>query len=162
MADDNLDNLTLHPFQRQLLYPNGITNIDYTEKKAPAPIKYIGKNKRNILIGIDIHGELNAQDKELLNNLLKACGLGMDDVALVNLNKQEAPFPEILKRLKIENVILFGVSIMATGLSLTDAEEKLMTLENRIFLRTIPLHALNRNVGKKRRLWEALKELFEL
>ncbi|MCO6496122.1 MAG: hypothetical protein J5I50_00530 [Chitinophagaceae bacterium] len=157
----SIDNIIL-PFNTiQKLYPTGIINLEKkitTDKK----ILFKGKNHKHVLVLIDIVGDLKATEEELLNNLIKACKLTIDDIALVNLREQEVSVPEMIAQLKTQKAIFFGVPHGAIKLSVKDADEQLLQAADCTIVKTLPLSNLNNDIERKKALWSALKQQFNL
>lgn len=162
MEPSELDNITLSAAFCNRLYKNGIVNLNTKERKTVSPIPFKGNNAKNVLILIDIGGELKKEDQTLLENLLTACNLSMDDVALVNMSEQEATLSDIIKRLSVRQGVLFGVPALSMDISFTGSEETLLYYENKTFIKTLPLTALQNHVPKKKALWAALQKMFDL
>lgn len=161
MDSIGIDNITLTPALCSQLYKRGLVNPDH--KTAPKKdISFTGGNQKHILIGIDVPKELSKSDRELLNNLMLACNITMEDIALVNIKDQEDPLSAILTRLKTQKAIFFGVPALAMDISLGDKEETVLFCMNCTMVKTAPLSALHNNVQKKKALWGALKNMFEL
>lgn len=160
MESSGLDQVVLSSELCERLYKTGIVNLEPPVKKADPSIPMEGGNHKHVLFVYD--ARLKREDEELLNNLLKACRLELNDVALINFREQEISIEEILNRLEIEKAVLFGIPALSIKLPLEDAEEKLLKLDDRLFLKTAPLGALHRNVEKKKALWVALKKMFDL
>lgn len=155
----SIDDITLTPALRRRLYKNNITNLTTPVAKKHTQIPFKGLNKRHVLIAVE--GKLKKEASELVQNLMKACQLSMDDVAFIDAREQEASLAEIIERLRIEKAILFGIPTSDSGLPF-DEEEKIVHHHGCSFLRTAPPETLKSNEPKKRALWNALKMLFEL
>lgn len=162
MDSAGLDDITLTPALAHNLYPNGITNPDATGRKQVPPVTFKGENKQHVLVAVDVTGDLKTQDQVLLDNLLKACHLAMDDIALVNIRDQEATVPDIITQLKPVKCIFFGVPSLSINLPLGEAEESVIIYDDKLFIKTSPLSALQNQVSKKKALWSALKNMFDL
>ncbi len=151
-----IDDIILNREQCDRLYENVLINTEIS----PVQIPFEGKNQKKILVAFDTNGKLKKEDKDLLHNLMKACHLAMDDIALVNMREQEVPVSDIMQRLHSRNAILFGIPALGTNLPLGNEEEKVISHETFSFISTAPLSTLQNNVIRKKALWEALKLMF--
>lgn len=162
MDSKGIDHIQLTPSLCSLLYAEGIVNPDLKPTEKKSHMAFLGANQKNILIGIDVPKELKSTDEELLNNLMQACNITMDDVALVNMKDQEMPLSAIFSQLKIKKAIFFGVPALAMDISLGEKEETILYCMDCTIVKTAPLAALHNNVNKKKALWGALKNMFDL
>ena len=87
----SLERLQLDPFLLAQMYhqpiiPEEITAVPAEAKPLP-DFKYLGENQKNILLLIQNESEayLNEELFNLLANILNACKLGMQEVALLNV-----------------------------------------------------------------------------
>lgn len=160
MESLGLDHVVLSAGLCRELYTNGIINLETPASTKETSVLFEGGNARRVLIVYD--ARLKREDEELLENLMKACQLTKDDVALVNFREQEDSISKIMEELEIEKAIFFGIPSLSIGLPLEVAEEKVLELNGSLFLKTSPLGALHKNVEKKKALWGALKKMFGL
>lgn len=162
METSGIDNIQLTTDICLKLYPEGITNLKIKIAESAESFAYKGKNKKNVLIAIDTDGDLRKEDQQLLDNLLNACLLTPEDVALINMREQEISLSFMLKRLNIKKSIFFGIPSRIVDLPLPDSEESVIVYDNMFFVKTSPLSSLYDNVKKKRALWKALKDMFNI
>ncbi len=160
MDSSGLDHVVLSSKLCKELYKSGVVNLEPPAIEENKTVPFEGANRRHVLIVYD--ARLKREDEELLQNLMKACGLNMDDVALVNFREQEISIADILNELETEKALFFGIPSLSINLPLDDVEEKVLELEDRLFLKTAPLGALHKNVEKKKALWLALRKMFDL
>ncbi len=101
---------------------------------------------------------ISEQDMAFLKNILSAVKLDIEHVALVNLAKLELDLDAIIKELKPNTVIGFGVAHIEQlkTISLyevsTQQEHKMLLADN--------LKHIESDKSKKKALWEGLQELF--
>lgn len=157
-----LDDIQLDVQICSKLFPGGLVYDTIPKAPESKKISFDGKNLNSVLVLIDENHKLKTEDADLLNNLLKACQLTQDDIALVNLGDQEAVISEILNFLKSEKAIFFGIPFSTIDLNISDEEDKILEAGNCKLIRTLPLGSLQKNTDRKKALWKALKELFEL
>lgn len=162
MDQSGLDNIVLDGALCSQLYKTGLTNLDFTAKETVAEVHFSGQNKQQVLVAVDVHGALKAEDESLLKNLLKACQLTMDDIALVNVQEQETSVEDILRQLSIKKALFFGIPAGTANLPIGNTEDKVIIYDQKYFVKTLPLSALQHNESRKRALWGALKQMFDL
>ena len=155
----SLNDILLSPDLRQRWYKNHITNTDKPLVKKQTPILFEGQNKRHILIAME--GKLKKEEKELVDNLMKACRISMEDVAFVHYKEQQASLADILEKLSIQKAILFGLPVQAPGLAWKE-DEKIVQHGNCSILITSSPGLLRQDEIKRRALWVELKVMFGL
>lgn len=87
--------------------------------EAPPKVKYLGENQKNIVLFIQNNSEayLNEELFNLLTNILNACKLGMQDIALVNIAQYPAlAFTTWQQAVSMKQAVLFGISPTSLGL----------------------------------------------
>ena len=142
------------------IYSNGLV-IDNMKTSVPEnKIAFKGKNLKSVLVLTDVPGQLKTEDVHLLENLLKACQLTEEDIALINLPDQPITVSEIFNQLKIKKALLFGIPTLSVDLDIPDMEDMVLNSGNCKVLKTLPLYALQKNTQRKKTLWLALKSLF--
>jgi hypothetical protein len=150
------------------------TNPDANEtvlKTAPvsAPVpgqwKYIGDNKKNILIAVSYSDVVHLPDEELsfLTGMLTACKLSLADVAIVNLiNYKEKTYKEIIGYFKSRIVFLFGTNPVDFGLPVSFPNFQLQPFANATFLFTPELKEVKNDELLKSKLWVCLRRIFAI
>jgi hypothetical protein len=168
----DLDHLTLSPYQVLLLYKKTLVITGERPSaplaKAPQarePLKYLGENKRHILLLVRDPGAVYLEEKSFnfLVSILNACGLSMEAVALVNTAKTGDRSPgEIADELESRSVVLFGIDPVELGLGVTPAVYQVQVAGDRTYLCADDLASVERERTQKGRLWACLKQLFQL
>lgn len=129
--------------------------------KAAVDFKFLGKNKRNILILVnDAHHEVSTEaGRELLRKIVKSVNLTADDFALLNYAKySNADFAQLNGFFNCSVVFAFGV--LASQLGLSEHPENTIVQEAAVRLVfTAGLPALNEDPNGKKALWGCLKNL---
>jgi len=100
-------------------------------------------------------------EKTLLTKILKASGIGFEEITLINLEFGDLPEKEILGN--YSHVLLFdNESSVLTYLDLKN--EKYTQQENGVtaYIVSDPLESIHEDTGKKTRLWNVLKKIFNL
>lgn len=131
----------------------------------PGQWKYIGENKKNILVAVNYSGVLHLPDEELsfLTGMLTACKLSLADVAIVNLdNYKEKVYKEIIAYFKSRIVFLFGTDPVAFGLPVSFPKFQLQPFANATFLFTPSLEELKKDELLKSKLWVCLRRIFAI
>lgn len=134
---------------------------------APAqpPLKYLGENKRRILLLVQDPGAVHLEDKSLnfLLSILNACTLSMESVALVNMTGTGARTVEdIAGELDSQSVLLFGIDPAGLGWATVPETYQVHPQGGRTWLRADALSLIEADRAQKGRLWNSLKQLFQL
>src|SRR5687767_780994 len=94
----DLNQLKLSPHTLTALYKNLLVNVNDPGHSAGKRFeknswKFLGENRRNILIAVDYTETMHIPDEQLrfLINLLTACKLNLGDVAVLNINRYPTP-----------------------------------------------------------------------
>ena len=128
---------------------------------AAADFKFLGKNKRNILILVnDAHHEVSTEaGRELLRKIVKSVNLTADDFALLNYAKYpSADFARLNAFFSCSVVFAFGVSASQLGLSVHPENTIVQEASARLIF-TAGLPELNEDPNGKKALWACLKNL---
>lgn len=162
----SLEQLQLDPYLLAQMYDQPI--IPEQRQAVPAAakalpkLKYLGENQKNILLLIENESEayLNEELFNLLTNILNACKLGMQDVALLNI----AAYPGLTlqdyhQATGFRQCILFAIPHARLGL----AEMAPYLAETHFGASVVfsdHLQQIATDKALKGRLWMALKQLF--
>jgi hypothetical protein len=125
--------------------------------------KYLGENKKNILVVVDYSDAVYLPDEELsfLTNMLVACKLSLADVAIINRNNyKEANYKELVTRFKSRIVFLFGVDPVSFGLPLSFPHFQVQPFANATFLFSPALEEYKNDKLLKSKLWVCLQRIF--
>lgn len=132
-------------------------------KAEPKPsINIKGKNKKGILWVVDEPGQafLDDADFEFLSQILTACKMNMDDIALVNLAHNTHSIHEITDVLKPSVVLLCGIEYQSLPFKLD--EYIIYPHTKKQYFLSDRLEDLRNDKAKKTKLWLALKAIFSL
>jgi hypothetical protein len=183
----SLDDIKLSPFLVKKLYENSLiddgisstsiggveiakdekmsitdkTNI--TKKENIATIKYLGKNAKNILILIDEkeHAFLGDDELSFLMNILNACSVSMQDVALVNAsNSDDVAYENLNAQFEPSIVLFLGTEPQLLNFPVQIPQYKIQAYNNQQYLCTPALQKLSSDKEEKKKLWMVLKVLF--
>lgn len=165
----NLDNIQLSPFLIQELYKNSLVEFESSKplKKAESeiPINILGNNRSNVVILIENSETVYLPDDQLnfLLGILSACKLTMEDVALININKNKAiNYKSIALELKAEKIILFGVSPDQIDLPLEFPFYQIQQYDKQTYVTAAKLPDIEKDKAEKTKLWNCLKQVFAI
>lgn len=162
----SLKALEIDPFLLAGLYPRTLVQPAVKSRPAavaaPAVIPSLGNNSRKILLVISNGQAAYLDDSafELLGNLLGACRLTMDHVALVNTARGPVDSASLFTQFSPEKIILFGDPL--DELSVGHEKNKPWKEAGRGLLLTDSLEDMQREVQLKVPFWKALQKFFNL
>jgi Fe-S cluster assembly scaffold protein SufB len=182
-----LDDIKLSPFLVKELYSNSMIDnanntkalgdlkkakdVDLVENIEKKPsnkiiegtIKFLGKNAKNILLVIaeKDHAFLGDDELSFLMNILNACGISMQDVALVNAQDNDAVVYENLNdQFAPEKIIFLGTEPHLLDFPVQIPTYKIQSYNKQQYLSAPSLQILSSDTAEKKKLWMVLKELF--
>jgi hypothetical protein len=177
LNDMNLSAFLVENLYRNHLIENGINeNLTLDEKNAKdeknttktaqkSNLKYLGKNEQNILLLVNDgeHKFLGDEELTLLLNILGACNINMQHVALVNAAHYTAISSEEIEEVFAPKFLLFfGTEPQQFEYPLQIPMYKIQAYNSKKFLTAPDLNTLQQNKEEKKKLWLALKELFAI
>jgi hypothetical protein len=127
-------------------------------------LRFLGDNKKNILVVVNSDQAVHVPDEELqfLTKLLSACKLSLADVAIVNINQQAISYKELLAALKGRSALLFDIEPSAFGLPMSFPHFQIQPFASCSFLYSPSLKELENDKLLKSKLWVSLQRLFGL
>jgi hypothetical protein len=165
----SLDNIQLPPFTLQELFKTSLVGEDTiqtgnasTQKTA---LSILGNNKRHIAIIVDNNEAAYLPDEQLnfLLGILSACKLTMNDVAIINIQKNKSLSYTILsKELNAEKVFLFGVETSQIGLPMQFPHYQVQHYNKQVYLSSPSFSILQNDKIEKTKLWLCLKQIFSI
>ena len=171
LTDDQLADL----YGKQLVLVEKGDNTSKTETKAAkpsiaaepvaaaAPMQGItGKNKKQFVWLVEEHyfPYLNDADFQFLGDVLTACKMNMEDIALVNVANNRNHFDELVQQLQPKYIIASGVQVDA--LPIQPADYRVQEQQGYLLCCTETLEAIRTDKSKKSKLWLALKQMLGL
>ena len=129
------------------------------------PIKYLGKNSKNILVLINEkeHAFLGDDELSFLMNILNACNVSMADAALVNVSNDESINYEKLTKQFLPEVILFlGTEPQLLGFPVQIPMYQVQQYNKQQYLCAPALQKLYTYKEEKKQLWLCLKKIFSI
>lgn len=130
---------------------------------SPNKWKYLGDNKKNILIVVNYKEAFYLPDEEItfLTSLLTACQLSLADVAIVNRNNYEdIDYKELIAQFSSKIIFLFGVDPAGFGLPVSFPHFQVQSFAKTTFLFTPPLEEIKNDSLYKSKLWVSLRRIF--
>jgi hypothetical protein len=165
----SLDNIQLTPFLLQELFKKSLIELDasesHEERSSASSFTILGNNRKRIIILVADDETLYLPDEQLnfLLGILSACGLTMEDVAIVNTKKnRNLTYKAIELELKGESIILFGVSHAQINLPIEFPHYQVQSFNNQTYLAAPMLHGVQDNKAEKTKLWNCLKQIFAI
>jgi hypothetical protein len=166
-----LNNIQLSSLQLAELYGNNLvaTNphatveepapvINSAQKESPA-FSYKGKNQKRLLwlVSDKEHSYLSDDAFRFLIQVLEACKLNLDDIALVNLHNCTESFEELVAALKPLSILASNVSP-----SFLSSKQELYTILSKDgyqLFTTAKLELVKDDKVQKSKLWLGLKQI---
>lgn len=165
----SLDNFQMPPFVATELYKNYLVDV---ESETPTiktleerPLTHLGIYHKNILVIVNQDGVeyLDDGDKKFLIDILGACKLTLDDLALVNYNGNPGlSYQQIQKVFKPEIILCLGIGPETLKFPLEFPQYQVQRYNQQVYLHTPSLKMLAEDKNAKRQLWECLKKIFTI
>jgi hypothetical protein len=135
-------------------------------KPFEASIPFLGKNSRQILIVVSKENTAFLEEEEtvFLTNILGACKLNIDEVAVVNQKNlpDSSACSSLIKFFKPERVLLFDVDTTSFNLPLQFPHFQIQSIDHCTYLSAPSLKEIEKEKAFKHKLWLSLKSLFGL
>jgi hypothetical protein len=161
-----IDTGEIKPAEKQVAEQPAIqTPVANSLPEANVTWKWLGENRKNILVVVHHHDAVYLPDKELqfLTNMLSACKLSLADVAIVNLEHQpHKQYKEITGQFNSKVVLLFDVEPASFGLPINFPFYQIQPFANCSFLYAPSLTILENDKVEKSKLWVILRRLFNV
>lgn len=165
-------------FKNHLLEPQGdakgFSKIVSSETRSqdnnasPSPLKFLGRNKKGITVVVNEQDApfINDNDLAFLTKILNACSLNLEDIAILNVNRQPTNFEKLKSDLKAEFILLLGVKPTSIDLPFTMPDFQVQQFSNCTIISAPALSSLleetPENKALKRHLWTSLQTAFKL
>lgn len=124
-------------------------------------VKFLGENQKNIALFIQNEGGayLNEELFNLLTNILNACKLGMQDIALINIAHYPAmAFTSWQSAVKMKQAVFFGIPPATMGLEDFPVYQ-IISANGCQLLHSDDLQLIAQDKMLKGKLWGGLKQL---
>lgn len=153
--------------QKQPAQKNSKPAVDKTSPSltSSSPFKTLGNNQKNVLVGVNYADTKHLPDAQLdfLTNLLKACNLGLGDVAIINMNHYaDLDYTEILNHFNSKVVMLFGITAQEFGFPFSIPEYQVQQFSGKTVIHSPALHEIENDKVAKGKLWVGVKRIFNL
>lgn len=176
----SLNEMSLPPYLVTQLYPSSLVEAGKKSMPDSAPPegssvpseqertvdwKSLGNNQKGILVAVNYENITNLPDTQLefLTQLLKACQLSLNDVALVNMNNYRGvAHTAILNQFNAKVVLLFGITAQDWGFPFQTPAYQVQSFSGYKVTHAPALHDLQNDKPAKGLLWAALKNIFNL
>ena len=165
----SLDTIQVPPLVMYDLYKNSLVALVNEQKKtkilSASPFNILGNNGKHILILIDHEATAFLPEQELnfLLGILSACKLTMEDVAILNIKKNDnCTYKQFTAALGSTILILFGVSPYQIQLPLEFPSYQVQAYNNQTYLIAPPLSNIEADKTEKTKLWNTLKKIFTI
>ncbi|UAY52592.1 hypothetical protein [Ferruginibacter albus] len=165
----SLDNIQLPSIVLQDLYKKSLNEFEVKQTSASVAtakeISSLGKNNKRITILVADKEALYLPDEQLnfLLGILSACKLTMEDVSIVNVEKNKGlTYKSIVDELKAEKVFLFGIETSVIDLPIAFPVYQLQSYNNQVYLAAASLINLQNDKAEKMNLWNCLKKVFSI
>jgi hypothetical protein len=163
----SFDQLQLDPYLLAKIYTHpiipGKSTPVVTEQKQLPEVKYLGENQKNIVLFIQNENGAYLNDElfNLLTNILNACKLGMQDVALINVAQLPAvPLTAWQQAIPMRQCIFLGILPDSLGLEPLPPYQ-VHSAGGIQLLFSAPLESIAIDKALKGKLWNGLKQLFQ-
>ncbi len=143
--------------------------IEFAEPEAAKPENfYFGKNEKfvSIILNEPEAEFINEDDLQFLTNILKACKLSVDDIAIINFRNHQKTFNDLKELMSTRYFLLFGVEPTDIKLPFIIPHFQVQQYAGCTIVTAPALHDINKNSdeGKlvKTKLWLSLQRCFDI
>ena len=165
----SLDNIQFPAMVLQNLYSKTLFDLKTDGQSIDSPetgsISYLGNNRRKVVIIVLSPDAIYLPDEDLkfLLDILSACKLNMEDIALVNAsNHPPLLYKDLTKQLNAEKIFLFGTEPDTLKLPLQFPRYQVLQFNNQVYLSAASLTELQDDKAEKMKLWSCLKKIFSI
>ncbi|MBA2498425.1 MAG: hypothetical protein H0V30_01730 [Chitinophagaceae bacterium] len=133
-----------------------------TKSQMTAGIKFLGDNKKNILILINNPDTVFLPDEQLnfLTTILNACKMSLGDVAIINLAHTQIDYQTLKKNLNQDKALLFDIQPAQIQLPVKFPHFQVQSFDGCQYLLSPSLDQLDKDKQLKGKLWSCLQRLF--
>ena len=159
----SLNNINLNAQLIADLYPNTLIETSNTNIQNTG-VRYLGDNQKNISIFVKNTEVpfLNDGEFNLLTSILAACKLSIADVAIVNLESNNSNPEELLTELNSKIVLLFDIAPTDINLPINFPHFQVQQFNKRTYLYAPAFTIIENDKAVKIKLWQSLKNIFNL
>jgi hypothetical protein len=146
--------------------PAGLTAAaQATGRNTPDQTLFLGENLKHILILVKnpVARLLGDAELEFLSGILKACKIGFQDVAVLNLAQMpNTDYTKLSDQFKPAIVMLFGAGPADISLPVIFPEFQIQSYRDIRFLSAPPLENIGADKLLKSKLWLCLRQIFSI
>jgi hypothetical protein len=160
----DLNKIILNDDQKESLFRNHLYQLEGSASVQPSSSIAVKGNIKNGIIWLiceENYPYLNESDTQLLHKILHACKLSPDQIAMVNCFGSELSPDMIAAELNAKTLILSGLP-ESTDDILTTPFYEVCEWNNIKMIRTDSLEEIGKDQSLKTRLWNSLRQLFNL
>ncbi len=146
-------------YAKSLILTEEILNIPASKIE----ISSLGGNQKKILFLVN-NSETKFLDNDemiLLTNLITACQLSMEDIALVNyFNSDKLNYKDLIDYFQSEKILLFGISAKKIDLPFIIPDFQIQSYGKKLFMAAPALNEFINDKNLKKDLWVCLQKIF--
>lgn len=162
----SLDDLQLPPFLIGELYRNNLVDLKIPDNIVTAnDISYLGGNrKKSVFLAREKNAKyLEDSQLQFFTQLITACKLQMEDIALINIEGMDSiTYKKLNSLLDSQTVVGFGLKTRDLDLPFDIPKYQVQKFENTLYMMSSSIVSLLDNPAEKKLLWTALKKMFNL
>ncbi|MEO9210780.1 MAG: hypothetical protein ABI208_06765 [Ginsengibacter sp.] len=163
----SIDNIQLSSQLCKNLFTNQLISEKVTSESAPflqnSKVASLGGNQKRItfLVNNAENSFLSESEMEMLTNLLTACKLTMEDVALINFNQcPNLNYEKLLTDFEPKKILVFGVTAAQLELPFHVPHFQLQKFQKEIYFLSPSFENFLTDIDLKKELWMGLQKLF--
>ena len=163
----SIDNIQLSPQLCKNLFTNQLISEKLTIETATtlqnSKVASLGGNLKKIVFLINNveNSFLSEPEMEMLTNLLTACKLNMEDVAMINFNQYpNLNYEKLLADFQPKKILVFGVTAGQLGLPFYVPHFQLQKFQQQIYFLNPSFEIFLTDIDLKKELWKGLQKLF--
>lgn len=164
----SLDNIQLSKKECQILFAKNLIEktqdavTDTVSKEIK--INSLGGNQKQILFLVNDSQNKFLPDNEmdLLSNLITACKLSMEDIALVNHYNTFVNYHQLTENFQSKKILMFGITTSDLELPFSIPFFQIQPFQQQLYMTAPPLNDFLNNKNLKKDLWISLQKLFLL
>lgn len=164
----SLDNIQLSRNERRILFAKNLVGFNQKVEQSTFSkeirINSLGGNQKNILFLVTDSQNKFLPDNEmdLLSNLITACKLSMEDIALVNHFNATFNYNQLNDHFQSKKILMFGITTSELGLPFSIPFFQIQQFQQQLYITAPPLTDFLKNKDLKKQLWTCLQKLFLL
>ena len=165
----SIDNITLPAFLYQNLFRKNLVDLkaDIPDNvlKEELKINFLGGNEKKIIFLINDNQNKFLADIQMkfLYDVLSACGLTMEDAAIVNFfHNSTITYRELMVQLQPKKILMFGIPAIDLDLPFTIPFFQIQNFQEQIYITSPSIEQLQMNIELRKQLWTCLQKIFNI